>query len=119
MLRGTLPAGPFLAWADGRDMGVIGVAAGLTDGALTRAIHYLRHERAMATLRSVDQCFVAAGQPHQLALLYPQEIDMDDRWCPTCVELTTVDRADNLCPWCETPLCQARVRRSAGRFYCV
>ena len=103
--RATLPAGPFLAWADSLDvdLDIIGVAVGLKDGALTRAVHRLRHEQEMATLRSVDQYFVAAGEPHQLAILYPQEIDMDNRWCSTCAELTTVDRADNLCPWCETP----------------
>lgn len=100
----TLPVAPFLAWADRLDgVAVIGAAVGFSHGALTRAMYRFRHEEKTTTVRCVDQYFVAADQPHMLAILYPQDIDIDDRWCPSCVELTTVDRADNLCPWCETP----------------
>lgn len=53
-------------------------------------------------LRAADRYFVAADEPHQLAILYPQDdLAMDDRWCSTCVETTTVND-DLLCPWCES-----------------
>ncbi|MEJ7798442.1 MAG: hypothetical protein WKF42_08090 [Solirubrobacteraceae bacterium] len=85
-------------------MGAVGEAMGLAYGTLTRAAHRVRTtQQQKVTLGMVDRAFTAAEQPHMLAILYPQDLDVDDRWCPTCVELTTVDRADLLCPWCETP----------------
>ena len=117
-VRGTLPAGPFLAWADSLDvdLGVIGGAAmGFQAGALTRYVYRARHEQSTVSLRTVDHYFTAAGEPHQLALLYPQDVEsMEDRWCPTCVELVTAGD-DGLCPWCNTTVDEPRAaaRRTA------
>ncbi len=105
--RRTLPAGPFLAWADSHDCEQLelgGVAMGLAEGSLVRAVHRARHEQQRVTLGMVDRMFTATDEPHQLAILYPQDdLSMEDQWCPACVEVVTVGH-DALCPWCETPV---------------
>jgi hypothetical protein len=122
MSRGTLSAGPFLAWAgtlDG-DMPVIGEAAGLGHDALTRTVHRVRTtQQQKVTLDMVDRAFTAAGQPHMLAILYPQDVVTEDRWCPTCVELVTAGD-DGQCPWCNTTVDEDRAERAlAARPVCA
>jgi hypothetical protein len=107
--KGTLPIAPFLTWADRLTRARFDtvkdaeISMGIKKGRLDRAMRRCRHQEVLAlTLRMVDDFFVVADEPHMLAILYPQDdLTMEDRWCPACVETATVND-DLLCPWCES-----------------
>ena len=115
---GTLPAGPFVEWAEMiaaevGDMTVVERLMGIDNQTFARAVRRARTQQKVS-LGLVDRSFTAAQQPHMLAILYPQDINsMEDRYCSTCVELVTVGD-DGLCPWCETPVDEPPRRAALG-----
>jgi len=72
---------------------------GIDNQTFVRAVCRARTQQAV-TLGLVDRSFTAAGQPHMLAILYPQAVVTEDRWCPGCGEVVAVGE-DERCPWCE------------------
>ena len=114
--KGSLPPAPFVAWAQRLSM-EFGTwidaerSMVIDNGTFQRAVSRARAQSAVR-IEMVDGFFTAAGEPHQLALLYPQDVEsMEDRWCPTCVELVTAGD-DELCPWCDTTVDEPRPERA-------
>ena len=113
---GTLPAGPFVEWAEMiaaevGDMTVVERLMGIDNQTFARAVRRARTQQKVS-LGLVDRSFTAAQQPHMLAILYPQDVEsMEDRLCSTCVELVTVGD-DGLCPWCNTTVNEPRAERA-------
>ncbi len=111
----SLSPAPFVEWA--KTIGGITRAErsmGIECGSCQRAALRARTQQAVS-LRMVDGFFTAAEETHMLAILYPQDVVMEDRWCPGCGEVVTVGD-DRLCPWCETPVDEpqrARARATA------
>lgn len=72
---------------------------GMDEGSIRRLEDGSRTSSWMG-VDTADRFFTAAGEPHQLAILYPLDEPMHNRWCETCHDVVTTND-DLLCPWCE------------------
>ena len=98
---------PFSAWlssyVDARgDLAAAALCLGMDPSGIARHVRGQSADRLTPWMRldAADAVFTAAGEPHMLAILYPQDIEMEDRWCETCHDIVTTGR-DHICPWCE------------------
>lgn len=95
---------PFSAWLEQfvNRFGTMQVAAralGIDEG----SIRHLRDDTRITPwmgIDTADRFFTAAGEPHQMAILYPLDEPAHDRWCETCHDVVTTND-DLCCPWCE------------------
>ncbi len=102
---GRLHRAPFSAWlnryiATHGDLATAAVRLGMDPSGLSRHVSGQTRLTPWMQLEAVDHVLTAAEAPHMLAILYPQDIDMRDCWCPTCREIVTI-ADDGRCPWCE------------------
>lgn len=114
----VLPPEPFGAWMTTKIAQLGGLrAAGwalATDEAQLRRLA-AGNLGSRLQLKTVDRLFVAAGEPHMLAVLYPLDVGgLEERWCSTCAETVTAERR-RPCPWCFRDPPSVQRRRDAAR----